>query len=420
MEAQVPTVDLTPLARGLHRQTPSLVDEMIDILLERIEELRGDEQAVERLRASIESNVAAIQHLLEQPLDVRLVDPPPGALQWSLRLAQRGIPLSVLWRAYHLCTARVMRFFAEELTRHSASVAELGAGIAAAGELLTGYVDHICERVGVSYELERQRWLRQQDAVRADRVGDLLAGRVGDPTRLEAGLGYRLGGEHLGLVLWDGAASADVELIGLQRVATSFGERLGCREQPLIVARDESTVWVWLKIPSIGGADAATTLAELTSRVAPSLRGALGKPGADADGFARTHREAASAQAVAMAAGDRAPTVTSYADVSTISFLCRDLDRARDWVREMLGPLATDDESHDQLRTTVGAFLETGGSLSAASERLHCHKNTVNHRIRRAELVLGRSVRERRIDLELALQACRWLGAAVLSPRPGA
>ena len=53
--------------------------------------------------------------------------------------------------------------------------------------------------------------------------------------------------------------------------------------------------------------------------------------------------------------------------------------------------------------------------FTAAAERLGCHKNTVQYRIRRAEEVLGRSVRERRVDLELALQAARWLGSAVLT-----
>jgi hypothetical protein len=411
-----PEVDLAPLARGLRRHTRALVDDMIDILIDRIPELRDDEQVAGRLRASIESNVTAIQHLLEQPLDVELVDPPPGALQWSLRLAQRGIPLSVLWRAYHLCTARVQRFFAEELTRHAGSVEDLGAGVAAAGTLLNAYVDHVCERVGVSYETERQRWLRQQDAVRADRIQDLLLGRRGDPAAVEAGLGYRLHGRHVALVLWDGDPSAGGGLIRLQRLASQCCERVGGRQQPLVVARDESTVWAWIAPVGDGDGGAAAVLAEAVARAAPAVRGAVGEPGTGADGFGRSHREAVVAQSVALAAGDAAGPVTAYADVSTIGFLCQDLDRAREWVRGVLGPLAADDEPHEQLRTSVGAFLATGGSLSAASERLGCHKNTVNHRIRRAELALGRSVRERRVDLELALQACRWLGPAVLAP----
>ncbi|HEU5268033.1 MAG TPA: helix-turn-helix domain-containing protein, partial [Jatrophihabitans sp.] len=143
-------------------------------------------------------------------------------------------------------------------------------------------------------------------------------------------------------------------------------------------------------------------------------------PADGVEGFARTHRGAAVAQAVALAAGEGAVSVTPYAAVAGIGFLCRDLDRARDWVHETLGGLALDDEAHARLRDSIAAFLDTGGSLSAAAERLGCHKNTVRYRIDRAEAALGRSVRERRVDLELALQACRWLGAAVLDPPPTA
>jgi DNA-binding PucR family transcriptional regulator len=140
----------------------------------------------------------------------------------------------------------------------------------------------------------------------------------------------------------------------------------------------------------------------------------VGETVRDAEGFARTHRQAGVAQSVALAAGSAAARVTPYVEVAGISFLCTDLVRAREWVRETLGPVAADDEPNARLRDSVSAFLETGGSLSAAAERLGCHKNTIQYRIRRVEEALGRSVRERRVDLELALQAARWLGAAVL------
>jgi hypothetical protein len=157
---------------------------------------------------------------------------------------------------------------------------------------------------------------------------------------------------------------------------------------------------------------------ELPDKFTRLTRGALGEPGAGIAGFARTHRQAAVAQSVALAAGPAAAPVTPYVAVAGISFLCQDMDRARDWVRETLGELAVDDEAHARLRDSVSAFLDTGGSLSAAAERLGCHKNTVQYRIRRAEQALGHSVRTRRVDLELALQAGHWLDGAVLSPPP--
>jgi DNA-binding PucR family transcriptional regulator len=44
------------------------------------------------------------------------------------------------------------------------------------------------------------------------------------------------------------------------------------------------------------------------------------------------------------------------------------------------------------------------------------HKNSVQYRIRRAEESLGRPVGDHRHDVELALQASRWLGSSVLTP----
>jgi DNA-binding PucR family transcriptional regulator len=59
-------------------------------------------------------------------------------------------------------------------------------------------------------------------------------------------------------------------------------------------------------------------------------------------------------------------------------------------------------------------FLRTGGSYKTTAERLMLHKNTVQYRIRKAEESLGRPLGQNRHDVELALQASRWLGSTVL------
>ena len=61
-------------------------------------------------------------------------------------------------------------------------------------------------------------------------------------------------------------------------------------------------------------------------------------------------------------------------------------------------------------------FLDTGGSYKATAERLLLHKNSVQYRVRKAEESLGRPVGDIRHDVELALQASRWLGSSVLQP----
>ena len=59
-----------------------------------------------------------------------------------------------------------------------------------------------------------------------------------------------------------------------------------------------------------------------------------------------------------------------------------------------LAGLAADDEHHARLRETLLVFLHTGGSYKATAEQLTLHKNTVQYRIRKAEMTSARRARE--------------------------
>jgi DNA-binding PucR family transcriptional regulator len=89
-------------------------------------------------------------------------------------------------------------------------------------------------------------------------------------------------------------------------------------------------------------------------------------------------------------------------------------DLLRPWVLSTLADLATDDEHHARLRETLLVFPQRRGSYKATAQQLMLHKNTVQYRVRKAEESLGRSVGDSRHDVELALQASRWLGSYVL------
>jgi len=55
------------------------------------------------------------------------------------------------------------------------------------------------------------------------------------------------------------------------------------------------------------------------------------------------------------------------------------------------------------LLTTLGAWLDNGGSASKAASVLFCHPNTVRHRMRRLEQLTGRSLSDPRGIAELSL-----------------
>ncbi|MFI5042419.1 MAG: helix-turn-helix domain-containing protein [Acidimicrobiales bacterium] len=61
-------------------------------------------------------------------------------------------------------------------------------------------------------------------------------------------------------------------------------------------------------------------------------------------------------------------------------------------------------------------FLQTGGSYTATADQLFPHRNTAEYRVRKAEELRGRPLRDGRLDVELALLACHWLNRTVLQP----
>jgi DNA-binding PucR family transcriptional regulator len=287
-------------------------------------------------------------------------------------------------------------------------------------ELSSGYIDRVTEQVLTAYEHERERWLLSQAAMRAGRVRALLEDRQVDLGTVEAELGYRLRQQHVGVIAWDpGPAPAGTALARLERLVVAVAHALACPGRPLLVPRDEASVWAWLPLgrqtdlqweligKAVDDTDAGSHLA-------------AGAPASGAEGFRRTHHQARLAHELALTAGPAGPRMTAFAQVGPVALLCADLNAARAWVHSTLGDLAVDDDPQARLRETARVFLSTGGSFTATAEQLMLHKNTVHYRIRKAEEVRGRPLQEGRLDVELALSACRWLGSAVLCPAPPA
>jgi DNA-binding PucR family transcriptional regulator len=314
-------------------------------------------------------------------------------------------------RAYRIGQARFLQWCFDELARGDGDDRVLADATRRLTELSFTYIDRISERVIVIYEQERDRWLNNRATVRVTRVRSVLAGDDVDVDATEATLGHRLRRRHLGLVAWvDDGAGGDEDLLRLERAAVALGERVGAQSKPLFVPCDESTAWAWLPLgpePSAEG-EAPDTVEDA------GVRAALGEPGEGVEGFRRTHRQALLAQTVALAAGRPGRQVTAFAHIGPIALMSSDLAQLRAWVLETLGVLATDDEQHARLRTTVRVFLETGGSYTATAERLSMHKNTVHYRINKAEEMRGRSFRDDRLGVEVALLACEQLGSSVL------
>ena len=119
---------------------------------------------------------------------------------------------------------------------------------------------------------------------------------------------------------------------------------------------------------------------------------------------------------MALAAGPSCSRVVLFADVAPVAMMCADMESTRAWVGETLGKLSVALERSEGLRETARVFLRTGGSYTAAADELFLHRNSVQYRVRQAEELRGRPFTDGRLDVELALLACHWLGASVLTP----
>jgi DNA-binding PucR family transcriptional regulator len=279
---------------------------------------------------------------------------------------------------------------------------------------LAAYIDKVSEELLSAYESEKDSWLRNLSVARAARVRALLSGDRLDLDASEAILGYRLRQHHVGAVTWTSGTAADGDCLArLEHSAAELAAQARCSGRPIFIPQDEFSAWVWFPL----GAGRNFAVPDLTAAVAgggAGIRFATGAPAPGVAGFRRTHQQALSAQAVALAAGPSSQLVTSFGEVAPLALMSGSAELLRAWVTETLGALAGDDGHNARLRHTLAVFLKENGSYKATAERLTLHKNTVQYRVRKAEESLGRPVGENRLHVELALLAAQWMGPAVL------
>jgi len=399
--------------------TPRAADISADIyrlIVREIPQLRGDERVLALLEASVGGNVTTLLHVMQHGIDLGQVQAPAAAQEYARRLAQRGVPIAALLRAYRIGSARFQDWCLEELGRTTDSAPVISAAGLRIADATASYIDRVSEELVSAYEAEKENWLRNLSAARAARVRALLSGERADVDSAEPILGYRLRQHHAGVVCWTREAGTGASALArLEQATVEVARHTGCEGRPLFLPQDETSAWAWLPL---GASDAFPLEAVRTCAAGADagIRFALGAPGPGVAGFRRTHQQALGAQAVALAAGAPGPPVTSFAEVAPLALMSGSIELTRAWVIETLGSLADGGDHTATLRDTLRVFLQEGGSFKATAERLTLHKNTVQYRVRKAEESLGHPIGQDRLNVELALLASQWLGAAVLRP----
>lgn len=407
------------VAAQLHARLGDITFSMREVLSTEIGDL-GDQRLVELLGASCEGNVGTILHMLQHNISREHVEAPSAAFEYARRLAQQGVPVNSLVRAYRLGQDHLLKWSFDEIERQVPNPENAFQASQRVVSTTFNYIDWISQQVVAVYEDERERWLETRNVTRAARVRELVSGQHVDIDLVESAIGCSLRQRHVGLVLWvDAVAPRDDEIARMERFATTLGAHLRCEVKPITLAQDRSSVWVWFPFGAATDVD-LTAIRKYAASHGDAPNIACGEPEAGINGFRETHKQALRAASVAVAAGAGAPSVVGFGEsgVAAASLLATDVPATRSWVQRVLETLALDDDYHARLRETLRVFLAERGSYTAAADHLMMHKNSVKYRVAKVEEERGRPISEDRLDVELALLACRWLGPAVLKPAP--
>jgi len=407
------------VADRLHDRAADASSVIFRSLEEQIPELRGDAALVELLGTSVEGNVDTLLHALRYDIAVERVEAPTAALEYARRLAQHGVPVNALVRAYRLGQRRMNEMVFAELREIDIPESVRVAIIEAITGTMFEYIDWMSQQVVSVYEDERERWLENQNSLRALRVREILAAnKTIDGDAATTSIRYPLRWHHLGLVMWYPDAGPEGDQLGrLQRFLRELGEAAGAAAGPLFAAADRSCGWGWLPYRS-AVADAADKVRQFTLARPDSPSVAIGSLANGVGGFRQSHQEAKTARSVALIAKRPEPTVIAATDpgLAIMARLGGDVAGTREWVAAVLGDLAADNENDARLRETLRLFLGCGSSYKVAAEELNLHFNSVKYRVGRAVARRGRDIGSDRLDVELALLACHWYGPAVLQP----
>lgn len=388
-----------------------------------ITELRGDPEIIELLGASVAGNINTIFHALRYDISLDNIEAPTAALEYARRLAQRGVPMNALVRAYRIGHAMALDVCAEEINNADFAPQTRLAIFERITSVTFRYIDWISQEVVGVYEDERDRWLANRNSTQALRVREVLSGNDSDPEAVTAAIRYPMRRQHLAVVLWwpgEDRQSAgrviahDDALAKLEQFLRAAADHVGTQGSPLFLAADQRTGWGWLPLSGATAAGASAQLKQFTETHPGAPAVAVGTPLPSVEGFRQSHRQALRAHGVAVAANLTGVTAADATGFAAAALMGENQDNAREFVHAVLGPLAGSGANDARLRETLRVFLGHGGSYTAAADELVVHFNTVKYRVGRALERRGRPLGDDRLDVEMALLLCHWYEAAVL------
>ncbi|MDV7355056.1 helix-turn-helix domain-containing protein [Rhodococcus oxybenzonivorans] len=405
---------LRPVALEMGHRMEAFVADLMTSARSELPELTEDERMAALLEASIVEDVIAVIEFLDDAVGEADIQLPLPVRSFLRVLAQRDVSITVVIRAYRMAQTDFLdqaMSFALTLGPEASPQA-----IIALVNRTALWIDRMLEQVGEVYEAERDRWVSSRSGLHRQWVETLLTGAGAEVHHAEQALGYRLDTVHLAVAAWlDESVATRDALTLFDETRSLLAKYVGATGHPLMVPTDEHEVRLWIPLRGNEPFDVEAMEAALAEH-GLGVRLALGDPGRGENGFRRSHLQATRAQRVALACAGRR-RVVAYAQITPLALMTDDIDALRWFVRRTLGDLAADGERDCWLRETLLTFLSCGRSYTAAADAMHLHRNTIQYRLQQAAERLGHDFEDPAIvlDIQLALQACRWLGSTVLS-----
>ena len=377
-------------------------DAITEAIHRELPELSADEQIRPATLASTLSVLRVWAELVQLDRPPDEAELPPAAVSYARELAQRGLSIDTLLRAYQVGNATFFEMWVQRIRAAIDDPDTRTHAVAMGARWTFAFVEALSRQLVARHAEEREAWVRSAVAMRTEIIRAILDGEAPEIRAASQRLRYELDREHLAYVVWSDENSAAGALVGeLERIAGEVAQSL-CAPGQLVVPLGGTLVAGWVPAPA-GGVPQALRLDQTRARACV----ALGTSGRGVIGFAESHREAMHARRVARLAGRRAVGVIRFEDVDLVALASLDIPLAARFVRAHLGPLAAQDDDTLRLSSTLRVYLEEQASPRRTAGRLGVHENTVKARMRAIGELLPDPGIDRPAELLVALRLAR-------------
>jgi sugar diacid utilization regulator len=409
---------IAAVAARLNEQVTKISTAISTALEDNIAELPRDDRMIELLHLGVKDHLQTILHALLHDIGVEKITAPATSHEYARGLAQHNVPANAVMRAYRLAQRRMTELVFAELHAFDLEPTTRVAVIESITRALLKYIDSVEMQALAVYQGERKLLLENRSTAREMHVRHVLEdGTLVDVDAASTAIGYPLSWQHLALIVWypDGETLGN-EFARLQKFIRDLAKTVDTSASALVAAADPTGAWAWLPYRSPPG-DVITKIRDFVRARPDAPNIAMGTLGSGVKGFRRSHRQAQRAQTAGLARSDHQRVLVAATDPGVIApaLLAAGVEEIREWVADVLGPLASDADDDAHLRNTLREFLRFGSGYKAAAEELNTDLSTVTSSVERAVARRGRPIDDRK-DVELALLACHWYGPAVLQP----